>query len=329
MEGICLSCKKECSLHARGLCRNCYQRLMGLPNFDELYPSKQKNKLKKCKVEGCNNNSRANGYCGRHYSQIYNYGDLLDTNPNRSKFDNNEIIINQERNLAEIVIYNNQGYEKCRALIDIEDIDRVKYIKWNSDEKNYIGSSNHMQLHRYIMNCDDNNLVVDHINRNPLDNRKCNLRICTQQENSRNKCILPFNSTGIVGVYYNKKYDDWYSGITHNNHFIYLGSFKNKEDAIKERLKAEVYYFGEFAPQIHMFKEYGIDLNGNYKIKEYTPQKNGNKLGIKGIFKGSGNYKDKWKVEFKLNKKKIYLGHYDTLEDAIKSKEDYIKNNAS
>ena len=48
-----------------------------------------------------------------------------------------------------------------------------------------------------------------------------------------------------------------------NNKTKYLGSFKNKEGAIKARLEAEAKYFGEFAPQRHLFEQYGININGS------------------------------------------------------------------
>lgn len=44
---------------------------------------------------------------------------------------------------------------------------------------------------------------------------------------------------------------------------IYLGRYSNKEDAIKARLEAEIKYFGEFAPQRHLFEQYGIGINGS------------------------------------------------------------------
>ena len=51
--------------------------------------------------------------------------------------------------------------------------------------------------------------------------------------------------------------------IVLNKKDIYLGRYSNKEDAIKARLEAEIKYFGEFAPQRHLFKQYGININGS------------------------------------------------------------------
>ena len=46
-----------------------------------------------------------------------------------------------------------------------------------------------------------------------------------------------------------------------------LGSFQNKEDAIKARLQAEATHYGQFAPQRHLFEEYGIRINNMGGIK--------------------------------------------------------------
>ena len=51
--------------------------------------------------------------------------------------------------------------------------------------------------------------------------------------------------------------------IVLNKKDIYLGRYSNKEDAIKARLEAEIKYFGEFAPQRHLFEQYGININGS------------------------------------------------------------------
>ena len=99
---------------------------------------------------------------------------------------------------------------------------------------------------------------ADHINRNTLDNRRQNLRQCTEQENLRNRGLHKTNKSGVTGVCWNKQRQVWLAYITVDNKNIYLGGYNNKEDAITTRLEAEKKYFGEFAPQQHLYEQYGI-----------------------------------------------------------------------
>lgn len=108
---------------------------------------------------------------------------------------NNNIKI--KSNYAEMII-NSPKYGNLIFLIDIDDIEKIEKYKWSAkynknvgfygqtQERNNRKNRKSIKLHRYIMNCPDN-LVVDHINHNTLDNRKCNLRNVTQLENSRNR----------------------------------------------------------------------------------------------------------------------------------------------
>ena len=98
----------------------------------------------------------------------------------------------------------------------------------------------------------------DHKDRNELNNRKYNLRLCTKQENSMNSSKSKNNTSGIIGVYWDKQNEKWMASIGINYKSKYLGRFINKNDAIKARLLAEIKYFGEFAPQKHLFEKYGI-----------------------------------------------------------------------
>jgi hypothetical protein len=100
----------------------------------------------------------------------------------------------------------------------------------------------------------------DHIDRDPFNNRKNNLRKTTRVENNRNRSIAKNNTVGITGIYWNKRNNNWRSSITVNRERIELGSYKNKEDAIIARLRAEVKYFGEFAPQRHLLEQYKINV---------------------------------------------------------------------
>ena len=98
----------------------------------------------------------------------------------------------------------------------------------------------------------------DHIDRNALNNRKSNLRKATRQENARNRSLSTNNTSGCTGVHFNKSHNRWVAGIGYNNKHIRLGEFIDKADAIVARLKAEKEYYGEFAPQRHLFEEYNI-----------------------------------------------------------------------
>ena len=99
---------------------------------------------------------------------------------------------------------------------------------------------------------------IDHINRNPLDNRKCNFREATYQENSQNRSKQSNNTSGIIGVLFRNDTSKWVARINIDKKqttIYYGGSF---EEAVKSRLQAEKKYYGEFAPQKHLYEEYGI-----------------------------------------------------------------------
>lgn len=101
----------------------------------------------------------------------------------------------------------------------------------------------------------------DHIDRDELNNLENNLRPATASENSQNRGVQSNNTSGVTGVGWDKKSKKWIARIKLHGQSIYLGSFINKYDAIVARLNAEKEYFGEFAPQIHLYEQYGIKEN--------------------------------------------------------------------
>lgn len=136
---------------------------------------------------------------------------------------------------------------------DLEDYDKIKDYCWeNSNGYMITGDKNNRSkniiMHRLIMDCSENDTAVDHINHNRKDNRKINLRICTDSQNNMNHVLRKDNSTGVTGVYYDKRINKWYSQIKiKGRKRITLGYFENKEDAIKTRKEAEEKYFGEYS----------------------------------------------------------------------------------
>ncbi len=153
--------------------------------------------------------------------------------------------------------YTDKGEE---FYFDLEDYDKIKDYTWYIDDKGYVRiniKNKPLRIHKVIMNNFDSD-TIDHIDRNKKNNRKLNLRLATFQENNRNKAKTNRNTSGIVGVSWNEIRNKWDCSITKNYKTIHLGAFLDKNESIKTRLKAELKYFGKFAPQKHLFKQYGI-----------------------------------------------------------------------
>lgn len=91
---------------------------------------------------------------------------------------------------------------------------------------------------------------ADHINRNPLDNRKCNLRRATNAENNRNKGPQKNNKSGYKGVSWHTASQKWTAAIKiPDGKYLNLGLFLTAEDAAKAYNEAAVRYHGPYAYQ--------------------------------------------------------------------------------
>ena len=153
--------------------------------------------------------------------------------------------------------YTYQGEE---FYFDLEDYDKIKDYCWSIGKKDDVEArveGKLVKMHRLIIGVTDPKIVVDHIYHNEggygrrYDNRKCNLRLCEQQHNALNARLRSNNTSGVTGVEYNKKRNCWTASIKYCKKTYYLGSFKNKEDAIEARKQKEIELFGEF-----QYKEY-------------------------------------------------------------------------
>lgn len=89
--------------------------------------------------------------------------------------------------------------------------------------------------------------VIDHINRNGLDNRRENLRSCNQHQNAMNSRTPKNSILGVKGVTYIKGRKSPYRGqITVGGKLLYLGHYTTAEAAHEAYCKAAEFYFGEF-----------------------------------------------------------------------------------
>ena len=140
--------------------------------------------------------------------------------------------------------------------VDDEDYEYVNQWKWHlsgryvtrtivTKIKNGYDFKN-VAMHRVIMNVSDNK-ILDHINRDRLDNRKCNLRICTHKENHRNKKYENTFSEykGVYKSYSRKK--PFRARIKLNGININLGNYKTAKEAAVVYNEIAKKEYGEFA----------------------------------------------------------------------------------
>lgn len=143
------------------------------------------------------------------------------------------------------------------ALVDDEDYERVSKYKWFYhlgyakrgiyDPK--IKNNHHQGMHSFIM---QHTKYIDHKNRDGLDNRKENLRICTQSQNNMNTKARKTSKSGIKGVTYfssedNRRKKPWVALLHKNGRKVLYKYFETKEEAARAYDKAAKRYYGEFA----------------------------------------------------------------------------------
>lgn len=139
---------------------------------------------------------------------------------------------------------------------DIEYAEKILAHSWGVDSQGYATATidgKKVKMHSFL-----GFAHYDHHNRNKLDNRKENLVKCTATENGLNKTKPSNNTSGFIGVCWHKQSNKWRARVYIDKRDISLGLFDNIQDAMIARLQAEKQYYGDFAPQRHLFQEYGV-----------------------------------------------------------------------
>ena len=198
--------------------------------------------------------------------QIQKYGHPLDNNP-RTLNDLNDYTINYELGCVYFNIYN----QKCEKVgfftVDLCDIELVKYHKWRFNSFGHVltGSGGNIRdLSHIVLGIPkelDSVTIVDHKDGDPTNNRRYNLRVCTQQENILNKSFMSTNTTGIIGVSYDKARNAYAPEIRYGNKRLHLGRYKSMEEAAYVRFVAEQLLFKEFANEYNVEKKKSIAIN--------------------------------------------------------------------
>lgn len=181
---------------------------------------------------------RADGhiFCDKHYRQYKKHGRVLDNIP-RTPRDKNGLHVYGD--ITYVDLYNKNCEVIAQAIIDTEDINKIRYTKWKLSGSGYAmntpkykGRTKHMS--REILGVND---FVDHINHNTLDNRKSNLRVVTKSQNQMNA-----NYKGVTELSSGK----FGAHIKLNGKMANLGTYIDKEEAYFARWYAETVLFKEY-----------------------------------------------------------------------------------
>lgn len=148
------------------------------------------------------------------------------------------------------------------ALVDAEDYDRVMLWRWTAPihpdkEKQHVITSHcldesvrpfkyvRLTLQHLVLQC-RRQMLLDHANRNPLDNRKRNIRPCNSYQNAQNKGRFRNNHSGYKGVWKCTHSSTYQTCINANGEKINLGNFRTAHEAAFMRDIATVKYHGRY-----------------------------------------------------------------------------------
>lgn len=142
------------------------------------------------------------------------------------------------------------------ALVDDEDFERVNAIKWQvmlpkggkhryATTVLYTPLKRRVFMHRFVMNCNDPKIMIDHKDHDGINNQKQNLREATRSQNSANHRPQKGKTSTYLGVckYKNK----WRAGLKINGKAIHLGDYEYEDRAAIAYNIGAIKYHGEFA----------------------------------------------------------------------------------
>lgn len=143
------------------------------------------------------------------------------------------------------------------AIVDDTDAAAVQQYKWHASKtsdghyyaRGYVQQGDKwvkVYMHRFLTGV-SRGAVVDHINGDTLDNRRDNIRVCTQAENMRNQRARVARPGSRKGVSFDRARNKFQAYINVNGKRISLGRFATEDEAVAAHNAAALVHHGEFA----------------------------------------------------------------------------------
>lgn len=144
------------------------------------------------------------------------------------------------------------------AIVDAEDYERLSRWNWHLSgsiaRNNFYaargtrvgGKHRLIRLHHAVLGL-DGGIMVDHVDGDPLNCRKSNLRICNAAGNSQNHKRTSRNKSGHTGINWHPTNKQWIVRVGSGRARKYIGGFKTLEAAVVARNAAFAEHYGEFA----------------------------------------------------------------------------------
>lgn len=137
-------------------------------------------------------------------------------------------------NYSLLTIIDTKG-RTTEVIVDTDKVEHLKHYSFRLNGNGYIKTKQNIYLHQLIYG-DTNNMEIDHINRNKLDNRLCNLRLCTHKDNCKNRM-----KTELQGITKLKRLKSKpYQVRVNNKHYGYYSTLE-EAIVIRNKLYKDIY----------------------------------------------------------------------------------------
>jgi HNH endonuclease len=211
--------------------------------------------------------------------------------------------------MANVVeLRNIKGEVVATTCVSPDDFERVMKLTWYRNGQGYASGPKGILMHHFLIGKPKPGMVVDHKNKNKLDNTRENIHFVSMSQNAQNIPKQKNTSSTYIGVCWNKRLKSWKVTVQ-NKHY---GYFEDEVEAAKTYDRWAIKLFGEHAATNNLLSPSDLEhvLQNNI---QYESKKPGSRYGVGISLTGK-----KFRVNMSENGKEMYIGTYDTLEEAQK-----------